>query len=106
METKENVVGGRTIIMDCGLSYFVVVDAPYESNAPLPIPISDQTTLVGAVVGYQVLGLTRLVILSTKSIQMCNFHVSFLIRDIYNLITWCFLLRGSQKGLRQKNKRK
>ena len=68
METKENVVGGRTIIMDCGLNYLVVVDAPYESNAPLPIPIFYQATIVGAVVGYQVLGLTRLVILSTKSI--------------------------------------
>lgn len=68
METKENVVGGRTIIMDCGLNYLVVVDAPYESNAPLPIPIFYQATIVGAVVGYQVLGLTRLVILSTKLI--------------------------------------
>ena len=95
VETKENVVGGRTIIMDYGLNYFVVVDAPYESNAPLPIPIFDQDTIVGAAVGYQVLRLTRLVILRTKSIQMCNFHVLFLIRDIYNLITWYFLLRGS-----------
>ena len=66
--TKENVVGGGTIVIDFGLNYLVVVDAPYESNALPPIPIPNQATTVGATVGYQVLWPTHLVILSTKSI--------------------------------------
>ncbi|KAL6350674.1 hypothetical protein AAG906_028127 [Vitis piasezkii] len=51
--TRENTVVGETIIMDCGPNYLVVLDAPYESNTPLPIPIPGQATTVGAVVGYQ-----------------------------------------------------
>ena len=46
---------GGTIILECGPNYLVVVDAPYDSSAPLPIPIPGQTTTVGATIGYQVL---------------------------------------------------
>ncbi|WJZ84537.1 hypothetical protein VitviT2T_004137 [Vitis vinifera] len=53
--TKENIVAGGTIILECGPNYLVVVDAPYDSSAPLPIPIPGQTTTVGAAIGYQVL---------------------------------------------------
>ena len=63
-----------TIVMDCGSNDLVVLDAPYESNTPLPIPIPSQTTTVGAVVGYQVLWPTHLVNLSTKFIKVCYFH--------------------------------
>ncbi|RVX03676.1 hypothetical protein CK203_023082 [Vitis vinifera] len=52
--TRENTVVGGTIVMDCGPNYLVVLDAPYESNTPLPIPILGQATTVGAIVGYQV----------------------------------------------------
>eukprot|EP00261_Vitis_vinifera_P034165 XP_019075408.1 PREDICTED: uncharacterized protein LOC109122598 [Vitis vinifera] len=55
--------------MDCGPNYLVVLDAPYESNTPLPIPIPRQATTVGAAVGYQVLWPTHLVNLSTKFIK-------------------------------------
>ena len=86
--TKENVVGGGTIVMDCDLNYLVIVDVPYESKAPLPIPIPDQGAIVGAVVGHQVLWPTHLVILSTKLIQVCNFHVLLhFMGGIYNLIS-------------------
>ncbi|XP_059592843.1 uncharacterized protein LOC104878643 [Vitis vinifera] len=51
--TRENTVAGGTIVMDCGPNYLVVLDAPYESNTPLPIPIHGQATTVGAAVGYQ-----------------------------------------------------
>ncbi|KAL6348548.1 hypothetical protein AAG906_013168 [Vitis piasezkii] len=51
--TKENIVAGGTIILECGPNYLVVVDAPYDSSAPLPIPIPGQTTTVGAAIGYQ-----------------------------------------------------
>ncbi|KAL6349880.1 hypothetical protein AAG906_001767 [Vitis piasezkii] len=67
--TRENTVAGGTIVMDCGPNYLVVLDAPYESNAPLPIPIPGQATTVGAAVGYQVLWPTHLVNLSTKFIK-------------------------------------
>ncbi|KAL6335566.1 hypothetical protein AAG906_030696 [Vitis piasezkii] len=67
--TRENTVAGGTIVMDCGPNYLVVLDAPYESNTPLPIPIPGQATIVGAAVGYQVLWPTYLVNLSTKFIQ-------------------------------------
>ncbi|KAL6342311.1 hypothetical protein AAG906_007525 [Vitis piasezkii] len=63
-------VAGGTIVMDCGPNYLVVLDAPYESNAPLPIPIPGQATTVGAAVGYQVLWPTHLVNLSTKFIKV------------------------------------
>ncbi|RVW75827.1 hypothetical protein CK203_055115 [Vitis vinifera] len=62
--TRENTVAGGTIVMDCGPNYLVVLDAPYESNTPLPIPIPGQATTVGAAVGYQVLWPTHLVNLS------------------------------------------
>ena len=39
MGTKENKVGGGTIILECGPKYLVVVDVPYDASAPLPIPI-------------------------------------------------------------------
>nr|CAN83829.1 hypothetical protein VITISV_038975 [Vitis vinifera] len=65
METKENIVVGGTIILECGPNYLVVVDAPYDSSAPLPIPIPKQTTTVGAAIGYQVLWSTHLVIICT-----------------------------------------
>ena len=65
METKENIVVGGTIILECGPNYLVVVDAPYDSSAPLPIPIPRQTTTVGVVIGYQVLWPAHLVIIHT-----------------------------------------
>ncbi|RVW30063.1 hypothetical protein CK203_115142 [Vitis vinifera] len=43
----------------------LVVDAPYDSSAPLPIPIPGQATTVGAAIGYQVLWPTDLVIIRT-----------------------------------------
>ncbi|WJZ95437.1 hypothetical protein VitviT2T_014208 [Vitis vinifera] len=67
--TRENTVAGGTIVMDCGPNYLVVLDAPYESNTPLPIPIPGQATTVGVAVGYQVLWPTHLVNLSTKFIK-------------------------------------
>ncbi|KAL6320035.1 hypothetical protein AAG906_003133 [Vitis piasezkii] len=57
--------GGGTIILECGPNYLVVVDAPYDSSAPLPIPIPGQTTIVGVAIGYQVLWPTDLVIIRT-----------------------------------------
>ncbi|KAL6347444.1 hypothetical protein AAG906_025159 [Vitis piasezkii] len=75
--TRENTMAGGTIVMDCGPNYLVVLDAPYESNTPLPIPIPGQATTVGAAMGYQVLWPTHLVNLSTKFIKSkksCRSH--------------------------------
>ncbi|KAL6321683.1 hypothetical protein AAG906_031192 [Vitis piasezkii] len=47
MGTKENKVGGGTIILECGPNYLVVVDVPYDASAPLPIPILDKLLLLG-----------------------------------------------------------
>ena len=65
MGTKENKMGGRTIILECGPNYLVVVDVPYDASAPLPIPIPGQTTTIGAAIGYQVLWPTHLVSIHT-----------------------------------------
>ncbi|XP_034690497.1 uncharacterized protein LOC117918080 [Vitis riparia] len=65
MGTKENKVGGGTIILECGPNYLVVVDVPYDASAPLLIPIPGQTTTVGAAIGYQVLWSTHLVSIHT-----------------------------------------
>ncbi|KAL6313456.1 hypothetical protein AAG906_004419 [Vitis piasezkii] len=67
METKENKVGGGTIILECGPNYLVVVDVPYDASAPLSIPILRQTTTVGTAIGYQVLWPTHLVTIHTLS---------------------------------------
>ena len=75
METKENIVVGGTIILECGPNYLVVVDASYDSSAPLPIPIPGQTTIVGAEIGYQVLWLAHLVIIHTPiSVSKFNYQ--------------------------------
>ena len=65
MGTKENKVGGGTIILECGLNYLVAVDVPYDASAPLSIPIPGQTTTVGAAIGYQVLWPAHLVTIHT-----------------------------------------
>ena len=75
METKENIVASGTIIPECGPNYLVVVDAPYDSSAPLPIPILGQTTTVEATIGYQVFWLAYLVIIHTPiSISKFNYQ--------------------------------
>ena len=75
METKENIVVNGTIIPECGPNYLVVIDAPYDSSAPLPIPIPGQTTIVGAEIGYQVLWLAHLVIIHTPiSVSKFNYQ--------------------------------
>ena len=38
----ENTVAGGTIVIDFGPNYLIVLDAPYESNTPLLIPIPSQ----------------------------------------------------------------
>ena len=48
-------MAGGTIIRECCPNYLVVVDAPYDSSAPLPIPIPGQTTTVRVAIGYEVL---------------------------------------------------
>ncbi|RVW42076.1 hypothetical protein CK203_093330 [Vitis vinifera] len=65
MGTKENKVGGGTIILECAPNYLVVVDVPYDASAPLPIPIPGQTTTVGVAIGYQVLWPAHLVSIHT-----------------------------------------
>eukprot|EP00261_Vitis_vinifera_P040777 XP_019082020.1 PREDICTED: uncharacterized protein LOC109124335 [Vitis vinifera] len=65
MGTKENKVGGGTIILECGPNYLVVVDVPYDANTRLPIPILGQTTTIGAAIGYQVLWPAHLVNIHT-----------------------------------------
>ena len=75
METKENIVAGGTIILECGPNHLVVVDVPYDVSAPLPIPIPGQTTIVGAEIGYQVLWLAHLVIIHTPiSVSKFNYQ--------------------------------
>ncbi|KAL6347346.1 hypothetical protein AAG906_016813 [Vitis piasezkii] len=46
METKENIVVGGTIILECGPNYLVVVDAPYDSSAPFPFLFLDKLLLL------------------------------------------------------------
>ena len=69
MGTKENKVGGRTIILECGPNYLVVVDVPCDASAPLSIPIPGQTTTVGAAIGYQVLWPAHLVTIHTPVLE-------------------------------------
>ena len=70
VDREENVVASGTIVRECGPNYLVVVDAPYISNTTLPIPILDEITIVGNVVGYEVLWPTHLVILNAHPTQV------------------------------------
>ena len=75
METKENIAVDGTIILECGPNYLVVVDAPYDSSAPLLIRILRQTTTVEATIGYQVLWPAYLVIIHTLiSVSKFNYQ--------------------------------
>ena len=68
--TKENVVAAGTIILECGVNFLVVVDASYELNAPLPVPIPNQITTIGEALGYQVLWPAQMVSLTTYPIEV------------------------------------
>ncbi|RVW13297.1 hypothetical protein CK203_103428 [Vitis vinifera] len=50
--TKENVVVAGIIILECSVNFLVVVDASYEPNAPLPVPIPNQITTIGESLGH------------------------------------------------------
>ncbi|RVW77665.1 hypothetical protein CK203_053390 [Vitis vinifera] len=67
--TKENVVAAGTIILECGVNFLVVVDASYEPNVPLPVPIPNQIKTIGEALGYQVLWPAQMVSLTTHPIQ-------------------------------------
>ena len=68
--TKENVVAVGTIILECGVNFLVVVDASYEPNAPLHVPIPNQITTIAEAIRYQVLWPAQMVSLTTHSIQV------------------------------------
>ena len=104
--TRENTVACGTVVMDCGPNYLVFLDAPYESNTPLPIPIPGQATIVGAVVGYQVLWPTHLVYLSTKFIKVCYFHLQQFIKRRISFETLVLSFIGILKREKAKNNRK
>ena len=83
---KENIVAGGTIVRECGPNYLVVVDAPYEPNTSLPIPIPNDITTIGEAVGYEVLWPAHLVILSLI-LTRCNI---FIYLHIINMHKFCF----------------
>ena len=70
---KENVVAAGTIVLECGVNFLVVVDASYDPNALLLVPIPSQITTIGDAIRHQVLWSTQLVILTTHLIQVCVF---------------------------------
>ncbi|RVW86255.1 hypothetical protein CK203_043281 [Vitis vinifera] len=65
VETKENIVAGGTIILECGPNYLVVVDASYDSSAPFPFLFLDKLLLLGLQLVTQVLWPAHLVIIHT-----------------------------------------
>ena len=71
--TKENVVAAGTIVHECGVNFLLVVDASYDPNAILLVPIPIQITTVGGAIRHQVLWPAQLVILTTHLIQVCVF---------------------------------
>ena len=94
---KANIVASGTIVRECGPNYLVVVDASYEPNTSLPIPIPDDITTVGEAIGYEVLWPTHLIILSSYPNQVQYFYiftynlmsiicVSILRKEILNLM--------------------
>ena len=53
--TKENVVAVGTIVFECGVNFLVAVDASYDPNELLPMPIPSELTTIGDAIGHQVL---------------------------------------------------
>ena len=81
------------------------MDVPYKSNAPLSIPILNQVATVGAATGYQFLWPNHLVILSSKLIHVCNFHVILhFIGGTYNFDIMILLFIGILKRKEMKKK--
>ena len=72
---KENIVAGGTIVRECGPNYLVVVDALYEPNTALPIPIHSEIATIGTAIGYEVLWPAHLVILSAHPAQVKYFFI-------------------------------
>ena len=72
---KENIVAGGTIVRECGPNYLVVVDASYEPNTALPIPIHSEFATIGTTLGYEVLWPAHLVILSAHPGQVKYFFI-------------------------------
>ena len=66
--TKENVVAAGTIVLECGVNFLVAVDASFDPNALLHVPIPSQITTIGHAIGHQVLWPAQLVILTTHLI--------------------------------------
>ena len=66
---------GGTTIGECGPKSLIVVDAPYELNTSLQIPILDDITTIGGVVEYEVLWPTHLIILRTHPTQVQYFYL-------------------------------
>ena len=100
MGTKENKVGGGTIILACGPNYLVVVDVPYDASAPLPIPILGQTTTVGAAIGYQVLWPAHLVSIHT-SVLVSKFIYIYSISYLIWFAPWFLIIQASKKGKKE-----
>ncbi|KAL6327239.1 hypothetical protein AAG906_015589 [Vitis piasezkii] len=83
IKTKKIIfVGGKTILK-CGVNFLVIVDAPYEPNTSLPIPIHGQITNVGNVIRYKVLWPAKMVIMATHPIQFCPMQSSSVERGYY-----------------------
>ena len=61
--TKENVVAAGTVVLECGVNFLLIMDASYDPNALLLVPIPSQITTIGDAIGHQVLWPTQLVIL-------------------------------------------
>ena len=84
---KKNIVAGGIIVCEYGPNYLVVADVPYEPNTSLPISISDDITIVGEAVGYEVLWPAHLIILNSHPNQVRYFYIF-----TYNLMSIIFVL--------------
>ena len=74
--TKENVVAAGTVVLECGVNFLLIMDASYDPNALLLVPIPSQITTIGYAIGHQVLWPTQLVILLLISSKFLLFFIS------------------------------
>lgn len=110
MGTKENVVAGGTILKECGANYLVVVDAPNDLSAPIPILIPEQITIVGDAIGYEVLWPINLVIIHTPILvnifayKTLLYNIFYFYIQLFNLVcTMVFTHEGISKGKETQN---
>ena len=96
---------GGTIVKECSAKYLVIIDTPYNSSAPFPIHIPEQTTIIGQVIDNEILWSVHLIIIHTLifvdkfTYKTLLYNIFYFYIELANLVcTMVFNHEGILKG--------